>query len=110
MWQYSSRPAGQKMRDEYSQTAAVGGWNPDEQNAAVFAGVFGDAPGGEEAAAKRGEVIAEALNVHEQTGLTPAQLQARVAELEAALEGAITQTDKLGGNSLVYRHIRWGTP
>lgn len=58
----------------------------------------------------KGRVMAEALNVHEQTGMTPAQLQARVAELEAALEGAITQTDKLGGNSLVYRHIRWGTP
>lgn len=56
------------------------------------------------------ELIAEAGTVRAETGLTPAQLQARVAELEAALEGAITQTDKLGGNSLVYRHIRWGTP
>lgn len=32
-----------------------------------------------------GAVIADALNVHEATGLTPTQLQARVAELEAAL-------------------------
>ena len=30
-------------------------------------------------------VLLEALNVHEQTGLTPAQLQTRVAELEGAL-------------------------
>lgn len=30
-------------------------------------------------------VMAEALNVHEATGLTPSQLQARVAELEGAL-------------------------
>lgn len=33
-----------------------------------------------------GMVIADALNVHEATGLTPSQLQARVAELEATLQ------------------------
>lgn len=32
-----------------------------------------------------GPIIADALNVHEATGLTPSQLQARAAELEAAL-------------------------
>lgn len=34
---------------------------------------------------KQGELFADALNVHEATGLTPSQLQARVAELEAAI-------------------------
>lgn len=34
---------------------------------------------------EQGELFAEALNAHEATGLTPSQLQARVAELEAAL-------------------------
>lgn len=34
-------------------------------------------------------VTCDALNVHEATGLTPLQLQARVAELEAALDGAV---------------------
>jgi hypothetical protein len=38
-------------------------------------------------------VIAEALNVHEQTGLTPAQLQARVAELEGARHKDDERTD-----------------
>ena len=33
-------------------------------------------------------VILEAMTVHEATGLTPSQLQARVAELEAALAKA----------------------
>ena len=32
-----------------------------------------------------GPIIADALNVHEATGLTPSQLQARVTKLEAAL-------------------------
>lgn len=32
-----------------------------------------------------GDLMLDALNVHEATGLTPSQLQARVAELEAAL-------------------------
>ena len=36
-----------------------------------------------------GAVIADALNVREATGLTPSQLQARVAELEAALRPAL---------------------
>ena len=31
-----------------------------------------------------GDLMLDALNVHEATGLTPSQLQARVAELEAA--------------------------
>ena len=34
---------------------------------------------------KQGSVLADALNVHEATGLTPSQLQARVAELEGAI-------------------------
>lgn len=34
---------------------------------------------------EQGSVMADALTVHEATGLTPSQLQARVAELEAAL-------------------------
>ena len=38
---------------------------------------------------KQGSVLADALNVHEATGLTPSQLQARVAELEAALREAL---------------------
>ena len=38
---------------------------------------------------QQGEVMADALNVHEATGLTPSQLQARVAELEAAMERAL---------------------
>ena len=33
----------------------------------------------------QGAMFAEALNVHDATGLTPSQLQARVAELETAL-------------------------
>lgn len=35
-----------------------------------------------------GDLMLDALNVHEATGLTPSQLQARVAELEAALAKA----------------------
>ena len=35
------------------------------------------------------EVVVDALNVHEVTGLTPSQLQARVAELGAALRPAL---------------------
>ena len=34
-------------------------------------------------------VILEAMTVHEATGLTPSQLQARVAEMEAALRPAL---------------------
>ena len=34
---------------------------------------------------EQGHIFADALNVHEATGLTPSQLQTRVAELEAAL-------------------------
>ncbi|MEG1040558.1 MAG: hypothetical protein RSE94_11655 [Pseudomonas sp.] len=34
-------------------------------------------------------LFADALNVHEATGLTPSQLQARVVELEAALREAL---------------------
>lgn len=107
MWQYSSRPAGQKMRDKYSQTTAVGGWNRDEQIAAVFAGVFGDAPGGEESAAQRGEIIAEALNVHEQTGLTPAQLSADLAAAQQEIARLRAALDEIGGLS---RHLRNGGP
>jgi hypothetical protein len=33
-----------------------------------------------------GDLMLYALNVHEATGLTPSQLQARVAELEATLQ------------------------
>lgn len=40
-------------------------------------------------------VIVEALNVHEATGLTPAQLQARVAELEGALAAESARLDWL---------------
>ena len=36
-----------------------------------------------------GHVMADALNVHDATGLAPSQLQARVAELEAALRPAL---------------------
>lgn len=45
---------------------------------------FQDSPG-----AVAGALLADALNVHEATGLTPSQLQARVAELEAALQRAL---------------------
>ena len=38
--------------------------------------------------AKHKAVVLDALNVHEATGLTPSRLQARVAELEAALAKA----------------------
>lgn len=38
---------------------------------------------------EQGEVMACALTVHEATGLTPAQLQARVAELEGALAAMV---------------------
>lgn len=38
-------------------------------------------------------VLADALNVHEATGLTPSQLQARVAELEATLRGICAYVD-----------------
>ena len=48
----------------------------------TFVITFRDAP--EEDAV--GHLMADALNVHEATGLTPSQLQARVAELEAALQ------------------------
>lgn len=41
---------------------------------------FQDSPG-----VVAGTLFADALNVHEATGLTPSQLQARVAKLEAAL-------------------------
>lgn len=36
-------------------------------------------------------ILADALNVHEATGLTPSQLQARVAELEAARVTLVVQ-------------------
>lgn len=39
-----------------------------------------------------GHVMAEALNVHEATGLTPSELQTRVAELEAALRAVIEES------------------
>lgn len=45
---------------------------------------FHDSPG-----ETRGLLFADALNVHEATGLTPSQLQDRVAELEAALSGMV---------------------
>lgn len=47
----------------------------------------------------QGPVMAEALNVHEQTGLTPAQLQARVAELEGALRAVETLFGPLARDS-----------
>jgi hypothetical protein len=58
---------------------------------------FHDSPG-----ETRGELLADALNVHEATGLTPSQLQARVVELEAyktradsAISGLAKRRDNL---------------
>lgn len=45
---------------------------------------FQDSPG-----VVAGALFADALNVHEATGLTSSQLQSRVAELEAALQQAL---------------------
>lgn len=55
---------------------------PDE-NDVVAGEIYFDHDGAPSPA--QGAMFAEALNVHEQTGLTPAQLQARVADLEGAL-------------------------
>lgn len=41
---------------------------------------------------EQGEVMTDALNVHEATGLTPSQLQARVAELEGALRAVVEES------------------
>ena len=41
------------------------------------------------------DVVVDALNVHEATGLTPSQLQARVAGLEAALRIARMALEKI---------------
>lgn len=46
-------------------------------------------PDGQEVPKGLGAVMADALNVHEAIGRTPSQLQARVAELEAAVERAL---------------------
>lgn len=43
-----------------------------------------------------GAVLAEAQAIYEATGLTPSQLQARVAELEAALRGVTGALDQMG--------------
>lgn len=55
----------------------------------------------EHLSAARAVLLADALNVHEATGLIPSQLQARVAELEAALrtvlEGAECHADFSNG-------------
>ena len=39
------------------------------------------------------DLMLDALNVHEATGLTPSQLQARVAELEAALSTVLVSAE-----------------
>ena len=41
----------------------------------------------------KADLLADALNVHEATGLTPSQLQARVAELEGALRAHVEKGD-----------------
>ena len=51
-------------------------------------------------------VILEAMTVHEATGLTPSQLQARVAELEAALRELLSSTSlKEIGKSTGFRDL-----
>lgn len=48
-----------------------------------------------------GDLILDALNVHEATGLTPSQLQSRVAELEAALRGVVESAEGVFGEEYV---------
>lgn len=50
----------------------------------------------EHMSAARAALLADALNVHEATGLTASQLQARVAELEAALREGMETLDATG--------------
>ena len=50
----------------------------------------------EHMSAARAALLADALNVHEATGLTASQLQARVAELEAALREGTDTLRSLG--------------
>lgn len=44
------------------------------------------------------DLMADALNVHDATGLTPSQLQARVAELEAALREVVRNHEDPSSN------------
>lgn len=56
----------------------------------------------------QGLVMAEALNVLESTQLTPLQLQARVAELEAALRKAVdlaAEDDNVRAESELWNHL-----
>ena len=78
-----------ETEDEFSALATHTSLDKDSE--IVFDGPY---PPSDE----QGAIFAEALNVHEQTGMTPAQLQARVAELEAALRQAarLEQTDRGG--------------
>lgn len=61
----------------------------DDEYANIQKGNEGFVFFGVEPSGTQGVVMADALNVHETTGLTPTQLQARVAELEAAVEAAV---------------------
>lgn len=57
-------------------------WEGSSDDSKVIFRAYGNSP---EEARTRADLGADALNVHGATGLTPSQLQARVAELEAAL-------------------------
>ena len=62
----------------------------------------------EHMSAARAALLADALNVHEAAGLTPSQLQARVAELEAALRKAVdlaAEDDNVRAESELWEHL-----
>ena len=61
-------------------------WEGSSDDSKVIFRAYGNSP---EEARNRADLGADALNTHEDTGLTPSQLQARVAELEAALRPAL---------------------
>ena len=78
-------------------------WNGSDGDAVVVFRAYGDAP---EEANLRAQLGSDALNVHEATGLTPSQLQSRVAELEAALRELLSSTSlKEIGKSTGFRDL-----